>query len=170
MRDDAQPRLGDAELRERVAAALGVHDHAVAAVEERLPEVGLRGRAPRDDVVRGEDDGRARPKEPAVCLRRAEPLHVQNVRPERGEARHAEGVLEGLQDEPGVRAAHARGERIEPLVRLVSVRRGNGSEAEARGHELHVGSRACERRGEVPVVRRGVGGRVGKDDAHGQER
>ena len=43
------------------------------------------GRAPRDDVVGGEDDRRAGTEEPAIGLRRAEPLQVQDVRLVRGE-------------------------------------------------------------------------------------
>ena len=83
------------------------------------------------------------------------------------DARDAE-VLGRLQRQPGARAAEeARGERVEPLDAAVSLGRRQLGEAEVGGGELDVGARPRERRGELVVVPRRVGGRIGEDDAHG---
>ena len=96
---------------------------------------------------------------------------MQHVRLERGELGHAERVLEHLHPEPdAVQGAHARRQRVEPLPRRVPVRRGNGAEAEPRRDELDVCTGGGERRSKAAVVGRGVGRRVGEDDAHGAER
>ena len=75
MGDDARV---DAELGQRLAAALGVHDHPVEALEQPPPEVALARRAARQQVVRGEDRGRPEPQV-HIGLRQREPLHVHDV-------------------------------------------------------------------------------------------
>ena len=156
----------ETEVDELPAPALRVDDHALEAIEERLPHRRLGQRAARDDVVRGEDGGAARPEEPAIQLRRAEPLQVQHIRLREPEARHAERMLERLHGETQPRSSHAGRERIEPLACLVAQRLGDRSEAESRRHELDLRSGPCECRGQRPVVGRRVGRRVGDDDAH----
>src|SRR5439155_25867744 len=54
VRDHAQPLLRH-DLRKRLAAALTVHDDPVEAGEQPVPELPLRGGAPRQQVVRRED-------------------------------------------------------------------------------------------------------------------
>ena len=119
MRD--HPRV-DAERRESVAPVLAVDDDAVEAREERSPELLLRRRPARQEVVRGEHRGRVRPEEPRVDLRH-EPLHVQDVRRADAERREPEGMLGDLQRQPQPRAAEeprrhadrrARGARSRP--------------------------------------------------------
>ncbi len=114
----------------------------------------------------GEDGRAARPEQPAIELRRTCPLHVDHVGAREREARHADRMLERLDSQPHARRAHARGERIEPLAGLVALRRRDGSEPEARRHELDVHSGACERGRQRTIVGRRVRGRIGDDDAH----
>ena len=64
-------------------------------------------------------------------------------------------------------AEHARGEGIEELPARVAVRLRRVAEAEAGGDELDVRARPRERRGELVVVRRREGRRIGEQDAHG---
>ncbi len=156
----------ETEVDELPAPALRVDDHALEAIEERPPHRRLGQRAARDDVVCGEDSGAARPEEPAIQLRRAEPLQVQHIRLREPEARHAEWMLERLHGETQPLSSHARRERIEPLACLVALRLGHRSEAKPRRHELDLRAGPGERRGQRPVVGRRVGGRVGDDDAH----
>ena len=77
--DHAHVLLGEPEVDQLSATALGVDDDALEAREQRPPHRGLRERAARDDVVRREDGGAARTEEPAIELRRAEPLDVHDV-------------------------------------------------------------------------------------------
>ena len=56
---------------------------------------------------------------------------------------------------------------IEELAPPVAVRRGRFSEAKARRDEVDLGAGARERRGELVVVRRREGRRVGEQDTHG---
>ena len=162
--------LGKPEVDELAPAALGVHDDAREAVEERSPHRGLRERPPRDDVVSGEDGRTSWPEQPAVELGHSEPLHVDHVGLREREARHPERVLQRFDGQASAASAHARREWIEPLARRVAEGRRDLAETEARRHELDVDIRAGERRGERAVVRRRVGGRVGDDDTHGGER
>ena len=147
MADHAQLRLGDAEVDELPAAALGVDDDAVEAVEERAPHRRLASSVRRGmQVVRREDGGAARAEEPAVQLRRAEPLHVEDVRLRRARSAPSRAGARAPSRARRSRVPpHARRERIEPLARVVSLGRGDGAEAKARRDELDVGSRASER-------------------------
>ncbi len=166
MRDDAQPLLVDAEPCQRLATPLRVDDDTVAAVEERAPEPCPRRRSARNDVVRGEHDGRARAEEPAVRLGSSEPLHVQDIRLVRGQLSHSDRMLERLQSESCSGGSHPRRERIEPLSNDVPLRGRHLAEPEARRHELHIRAGLRERGGERAVVGRRVGRRIREQDAH----
>ena len=164
--DDAEVLVRHAERRQRVASPLRVDDDPITAREERPPEA-RSGRCPaRDDVVGREDDRRARSKEPAVGLGRAEPLQVQHVRLVRRELDHPEGVLQRFHREPGAGRAHSRRERIEPLARGVPLRPRDRAEPKARRHELHIRAGKRERFRERAVVRRRVRRGIGEQDAH----
>ena len=112
------------EVDELPAPALRVDDHALEAIEERLPHRRLRQRAARDDVVCGEDSGAARPEEPAIQLRRAEPLHVQHIRLREPEARHAERMLERFhaRDATAVLPCETRADRTTRVPRSLAAR------------------------------------------------
>jgi hypothetical protein len=73
-----------------------VHDDALKPRQEPEPEVALRRGAPRQQVVRGEDRGRAQAQQAIVELRRREPLHVHDVSRTTTEPGQAHGVLEEL--------------------------------------------------------------------------
>ena len=117
--------------------------------------------------MRGEDDGRARAEEPAVGLRGAEPLHMHDVRLQRGEPSHPERMLERLHREPQRETSPCatRAGRTTPAPRIPSGG-ATGAEPEARCHELDIRARPCERSGQRAVVGRRVRGRIGEDDAH----
>ena len=166
--DDAQLLFGDAERRQRVAAALRMDDDPLETAECTPPESGLRGRPPGQQVVGGEDERRPVAKQPRVHLREREPLNVDEIGRGRCKARKAERMLQHFQrqSQPGA-AEEPRGKRVEELTAPVAVRLGHGAEAEARGHEGDVGAGADECLRERVVVRRREGGGIGDDDAHG---
>ena len=167
MGDDAELVLGDPEPDERLAAALAVHDDAVEAAEEAAPQGFLLRRAPRQQVVCGEDERSIVAEEPRVELGRGEPLQVHDVGGHPGKPRQAQWVLQRLHGQPQLRAAEdSRRERIEELAPPVAVRLRDVTEPEARGDELDLGARAGECRRERVVVRWREGGWIGDDDAH----
>jgi hypothetical protein len=96
MWDDAQLLDADPKRRKLLAAPLRVDDDAVEPVEEHSPQPSPRRRSPGDDVVGAEDRRASRSKEPAVGLDGAEPLDVEDIRPEEVQPRHSERVLERL--------------------------------------------------------------------------
>ena len=168
MGDDPEPLRVDAELGERLPAALAVDDDPVEAREEPAPELGAVRRAAGEEVVRGEDRGQVRAEEERVELRRGQPLDVEDVGVEAAERGEPERMLGDLERQAQPRAAEdARRERIEELAARVSVRLRRVAEAEARGDELDVRARPRERRGELVVVRRREGRWIGEQDAHG---
>ncbi len=112
MPDHADLLGRETEVDELPTPALRVDDHAFEAIEERPPHRGLGQRAAWDDVVRGEDSGAARPEEPAIQLRRAEPLHVHDIRLREPETRHAEGMFETLHSQTQPLSSQARREGI----------------------------------------------------------
>ena len=67
-------------------------------------------------------------------------------------------------------AEEARRDGIEDLAAHVSIWLGRVAEAEAGGHELDLRARPGERRGQLVVVRRREGRRIGEEDAHGSVR
>ena len=157
----------DAEFDQHLAPVLAVHDDAIEAGEQPAPQVALRRRTPRQEIVCGEDRWHARAKEPCVQLGRCEPLHVQDVRAaqqEGGRSGQVLGRLEG-QPEPGT-AKQPRAERIERLAAAIAVRSRDVAEPKLRGDELDVRAGPRERGGQRVVVRGREGGRVGEDDAH----
>ena len=97
MRDHPQPLRVDAELGERVPAALAVHDDPVEAREEPAPEVGAVRGAAGEEVVRREDRGQVRAEEERVELGRGQPLDVEDVRVEAAERGEAERMLRDLE-------------------------------------------------------------------------
>ena len=103
MGDHAELLLGDAELGEHLAATLAVHDDAFEPGEDPPPQLGLRGRPPRQEVVRRQHERGAVAEEPAVELRR-QPLHVDDVGGHARESRQSERVLERLCRQPQPRA------------------------------------------------------------------
>ena len=143
--DDRDLLLGDPEVDELAAAALGVHDDALEPPEEGPPHRGLRDRAPRDDIVRREHRRASRPKDPAVELGRPEPLHVDDVGLREPQSCHAERMLERLDDEPCAVPAYPRRHRVKPLTRLVALGGSDRPEPEPRRHELDLGARIGER-------------------------
>ena len=68
MGDDLQPLGLDTQLRERLAAALAVHDDPVEAREEAAPEVGAVRGAAGEQIVRGEYGRQVRTEEHRVQL------------------------------------------------------------------------------------------------------
>ncbi len=168
MRDDAQLLRLDPDLGERVPAALAVHDDPVEAREEATPEVGAVRGAARQQVVRREDRRQVRTEEERVELRRRQPLHVEHVGLDAAQRGQPERMLRDLDRKAQRRAAeHAGREGIEELAARVSLRLRRVAEAKTRGDELDLRARPRERRGELVVVRRGEGRRIGEQDAHG---
>ncbi len=88
----------DTELAQRLPAALCVHDDSVEPAEQPPPEIYLAGRAPREQVVCGEDRRRAK-SQPDISLRQSEPLQVNHIGPRTGERGEHGDVLNGLQRE-----------------------------------------------------------------------
>jgi hypothetical protein len=165
--DDAQLVLGDPEGGQRVATPFAVHDDALEAVEDPTPEALLGRRAPRQQVVRGEDERRVVPQQPRVELRRGYPLQVHDVGGDASEPSQPQRVLEHLQGQAQSRPLEEpRREGVEELAPVVAVRRRHLSEAEAGGHELDLRTRARKRRGQRVVVGWSEGGWIGDDDAH----
>ena len=160
--------LGDALGGERVAAGLGVCDHALEAAVERVPDALLGGGAALGVVVGGVDERGAAAQEHAVDLGDGEPLDVHDVGVAERQLGQAEGMLGHLQRHAQARAAEQAGrERVEDQAAAVALGLGHLPEAEAGGDQLHVLAARGQRRAEVMVV---VGaaeaGRVGDDDAH----
>src|SRR5918996_4404662 len=87
----------DAEVSERLAAALAVNDDAIEPAKDALPHRAPGRRTPRQQVVRGEDRGRAEAKQALVELREREPLDVHDVGASREQPEHAERVLDRLE-------------------------------------------------------------------------
>ncbi len=168
VRDNAQTFARNAQLCEHTRAVLAVDDHAGEAAQQASPELALRGRAPRQEVMRREDGRIPEAQEARVELRRRQPLQVQDVGPPAIEPREPRQVLPGLQGEPQRRAAEqTRGEGVEELLATVALGRGHVAESERRGDELDVRAGTRKRRGERVVVRRRECGRVCDQDAHG---
>ena len=143
-------------------------DDSPEAPEEVEPQVAVGFRAAGEEVVGGEDGGSAQPQECPVDPRPGEPLQVDDVGLLPREPGHPDRVLEPLQGQSQHGASEgARAPRVEELAPNVPVRCGRLPEAEARGDELDVGSRAGERRGEFVVVLRGERRWVAMEDAHG---
>ena len=156
--------------RERLAAALAVDDDSLEAPEGAAPELGLRRRPARQQVVGGEDRRCAVPEQPqsssgaashwtwrtsaGVAARRARPSGCSSAFSGSAQPRAAE--------EP-------RRERVEELAAAVALRLGRVAEAEPRRDELDVDTLPVRARGELVVVRRREGRRVGEDDAHADE-
>src|SRR5207253_7052883 len=93
------------------------------------------------------------------------------VRPESPESGEPERMLRDLQRQAERRPSEdPRRERIEELAAPVAVRVGRGSEAKAGGDELDVRARPRQRRGELVVVRRREGGRIGEQDRSEEQR
>jgi hypothetical protein len=90
----------DPEPAERVASALAVDDDAVEACEEPAPELLLRRRSAREQIVRGQDERAPARQQALVELGRGEPLEVQDVGAPPRESRHPERVLGRLEREP----------------------------------------------------------------------
>ena len=80
VRDHHDSLVRDAELGERRAPALAVHDDPLEAAEQLEPQRPLARRAARQQVVRREHRGRAQAQQPGVQLRNGEPLDVRHVR------------------------------------------------------------------------------------------
>ena len=74
----------DAEVGEGLAPSLAVHDDAVEAAQDSPPQASLGGGAPRQQVMGGEDRGRAE-AQLRVELREREPLDMQDVGAQAGE-------------------------------------------------------------------------------------
>ena len=165
--DHAELLLRNAEVGEDAAATLAVHDDSLEPGKQPSPESGLRRRPTGEQVVRGEHERRSMAKQAQVDLRQAEPLDVDDVSRHSREPREAERVLECLHGHAERRAPEdPRGDRIEDLTSSVPRGRRHRAEAEARGDELDLGSRATERGRQLVVVERRESGRIGKDDAH----
>ncbi len=96
MGDDPQLLRLDAELGQRVAAALAVHDDPVEAREEAAPEVGAVRGAAGEEIVRREHGRQVRPEQERVELRRGEPLHVEDVGLDAAQRCQPERVLRDL--------------------------------------------------------------------------
>ena len=139
VRDHAQLVLGDALGGERVAAGLGVCDHALEAAVERVPDALLGGGAALGVVVSGVDERGAAAQQHAVDLGDGEPLHVHDVGVAERQLGEAEGMLGHLQRHAQARAAEQAGrERVEDQAAAVALGLGHLPEAEAGGDQLHV--------------------------------
>jgi len=172
MGDDSQPFAVYAELGERVPAALAVHDDPVEAREEPAPQAGAVRGAPREQVVCGENGRQVWAEEERVELGDGEPLNVEDVRVqaalEAAQRGKPERMLDNLERQAQPRPPEqARREGIEELPAPVSLRLRRVAEAEAGRDELDVHARPRQRRGELVVVRRREGRRIGEQDAHG---
>ena len=85
----------------------------------------------------------------------------------RRSAAEPERMLRRLERNPQPRVTEdARRQGIEELASPVAVRRGRLSEAKARRDEVDLGAGARESRGELVVVRRREGRRIGEQDVH----
>ena len=166
MGDDAQLLRAHAVSRQRVAPALGVDDNAVEAVEQPPPEPVPAGRAPWDEVVRGEDERPARPEQEHVELGHGEPLQVEDVGAPGEKPAHPDRVLERLGRAAQPASVDGARSPVEPVDELVPVRCGPRAEPERRRDELDRRPRVAERRGELVVVRRRERWGVGEDDVH----
>ena len=117
MGDHPQPLPVDAELGERVGAALAVDDDPVEAVEDAAPEIRAVSGAAREKVVRREDRRQMRPEEIRVELRRGHPLDMEHVRADAAEGGEAERMLRHLDRQPQSRPSEEpRREGIEDLA------------------------------------------------------
>ena len=121
MANHAHLRLRHAEVDQGALAVLAVDDDPVEAREQPPPERSAMGRSARQEVVGGEHERRSRTEEPRVDLRRADPLEVEDVRLGKTEARETERMLEGLERDSRPAAAAARRQRVEDLVRDISL-------------------------------------------------
>ncbi len=110
MGDHPEVLLGDADLGERVPAALAVDDDPVEAGEQPAPERRFVRGAARQEVVRRKNRGQMRAEEERVELGRGEPLHVEDVRLETAERGEAERMLHDLDRQAQPRAAETRDE------------------------------------------------------------
>jgi hypothetical protein len=166
MRDDAESPLAR-QLGQLVPAALAVDDDPLEPAEEPAPEVAFLRGAPREQVVRREDEGLTETEDPIVDLRRGEPLEVSDVSVPAAQPGEPDRVLEQLHGDPEPGASkEARAHRVEQLASSVAVRLGRVAEAKRRRDELDLGAGARERRGKGVVVLRRKSRRVGEEDAH----
>ena len=156
----------DAEVGERLAAALAVDDHAVEAREDAPPQVLAGGGSPRQEVVGGEDGRRPEP-EMDVRLWQGQPLQMQNVGTRQGERPHHVDVLDPLQRQPKPRTSEQpRGERVEPLAASIPVGGWNLAEPEPGRRELDGRAGSGERRRQLVVVPRRECRRIREQYAH----
>ena len=107
---------------ERLAAALAVHDDAVEAAEEAAPERFLLRRAPRQQVVRGEDERRAWRSSRASSSGAASHCTCTTSAGTRASRARPERVLERLQRQPQPRAAEERATRAGRRARAAGSR------------------------------------------------
>jgi len=155
-----------AETCECLASALAVYDDAVEALEQPSPKILLPRRAPRQEVVRGEDRRDMRAEQAHVELR-YEPLEMQHIRalsPQRRKPKRMLGHLE-RQAKAGP-LKQPRRERIEELAPDVAVRPRRLAEPKVRRDEHHVYARAREGGGQLVVVRRSERRRICEYDPH----
>ena len=101
MRDDAQPHWVDPQVRQRLAAVLAVHDDAGEPLQQRPPQVALRRRPARKEVVGGEDRRPVHSQHAVVDLGRREPLVVDDLPAPGADTDEADRVLGGLERKPG---------------------------------------------------------------------
>jgi len=166
--DDAELVPVDSQVGERVAAVLAVHDDPVEAPEDAAPQLRAMRGAAGEKIVGREDRREMRTEEVRVQLRGWEPLHVEDVRVNAAQRSEPERVLRDLDRQAQRRPAEdPRREGVEELPAAVSLRLRSDAEAKARGDELDVRPSAREGRGELVVVRRREGRRIGEQDAHG---
>ena len=144
----------DAEVGERLAAALAVDDHAVEAREDAPPQVLAVGGSPRQEVVGGEAGRRPEP-EMDVRLWQGQPLQVQNVGTRQGERPHHVDVLDPLQRSRSRDVRTASRRAVEPLAASIPVGGWNLAEPEPGRRELDGRAGSGERRRQL-VVDHGV--------------
>ena len=124
MGDHAQLLRRDAELRQRVAAALGVDDDPLEAGEEPPPELRFAAvrRGSRSCAV--STSGARWRSSHASSSGQREPLQVDDVGRRRRQPGQPERMLQRLQREPQARAPEEpRRERVEELAPPIAVRR-----------------------------------------------
>ena len=155
MRDADDLLARHTERDELLDGAVAVDDDAIDRCEHPPPELDLRLRAPREDVVRREDDGTnpcARLEPAQVVARHAEPLDVEHVgRRARSisfcEPARVRPVLEALGDEAEPRAWTAAEQRRavaeEHVVLAVALGRRQLGEEEVAAKEVDLVPRAA---------------------------
>ena len=165
VRDHVDALDRNADLgREAARAVLGVHDHGVHRAQRAGGARALAGaRLAREDVVGGQDLGRATARERPVELLDRQPLPVDDV----GLAREAAAVAQHVRDVAGDPGSSLR-LSVEGLHQLVAVGSRTVAVAERARHERHLGARARQRRRQRVVIGRRVG--RGVDDVNASRR